>query len=596
MHRTGPWRALGGALILLAAASAAATAADPPVTLRFAVADDEYRPSDPYVRAFADEVKARSGGSVTVDIHWSAGDGTDLGFEQGVASLVTSGAADVGLAAGRGWSGAGNHALDALQTPFLITSDPLAVAVATDPLATDLLAGMASGGVTGLALWPEDLRHPVAFVPCIPAIRSPEQLQGAVMRFIPSPISSELAVALGVTEFNGDGYDGKVARCEVQAAESGLRQGASLAGHPTFTSDVAFYPKFQVLAVNSVTFAALTAAQQDAVRAAALAVRDRALAERPTDADAAAAWCADGGTVVTAGPSGVAAFEAVGKPIADRLAQDPATGRAIEAIRALRSALGAPPPVPTCSPIPRADAGPIDTVGFSAAPIPSGTYRYAVTVDDLVEAGATKAYAANNAGAWTYTIDGDHWSVAGMSGTKLRQCSGTLQPAGSVVQFRTTDDRGCGSDMDIVWRETGDGIEPRIVSIPGVTDPYDLASSRAETQRLWLRLDGSPSPSPAAITSSLPTVGTWRIDHGADAILLTFDGTRWTGLRTCGGTYALQPDGHLHLFYELDPASCGTGGVDLAWIQDGPDLAHVVTTSTDRDDRHVFNGDWIRID
>ena len=133
-------------LLALVAAPAALLAADPPVTLRFAIADEEGRPSDPYVRAFVQEVALRSGGSVTLDPTWSAG-GDD--FEQGVARLLIDGQADLGLAAGRAWSAVGIPALQSLQAPFLIDSDELAEAVATDPLVEPLLAAMGEGGVDG---------------------------------------------------------------------------------------------------------------------------------------------------------------------------------------------------------------------------------------------------------------------------------------------------------------------------------------------------------------------------------------------------------------------------------------------------------------
>ena len=49
-----------------------------------------------------------------------------------------------------------------------------------------LLAAMGEGGVAGLAVWPEDLRHPVAFEPCIAPITSPSDLQGRTVRAVAS--------------------------------------------------------------------------------------------------------------------------------------------------------------------------------------------------------------------------------------------------------------------------------------------------------------------------------------------------------------------------------------------------------------------------
>ena len=328
-------------LLALVAGPATTLAADPPVTLRFAVADGDSSPSSAYVRAFLQEVAVRSGGSVTLDPIWTAG-GDD--FEQGVTRMLVAGDADVALAAGRGWSTAGVSSLDALQAPFLITDDALAAAVATSPTATAMLDGMTSGGAVGLALWPEDLRHPVAWESCMPPITAPEQLQGMTVRAIPSGVTLEMLTALGANQVFVDNYASLVESCEIQAAESGLRQGASLPGTPTFTGDVTFFPKFQVLAVSAAAFDQLTPAQQTAVREGAIAVRDQAIAEHPSEADAAAAWCADGGRVVLAGPDAVAAFQAAAQPVFDRMAADPVSGSAIEAIAQLAA---------TVSPCPR---------------------------------------------------------------------------------------------------------------------------------------------------------------------------------------------------------------------------------------------------
>ena len=270
---------------------------------------------------------------MTLDPTWDAG-GDD--YEQGVARMLVDGMTDLALVAGRGWANAGVSSLDALQAPFLITDDALAAAVATSPIAATMLDGMAAGGALGLALWPEDLRHPVAFEPCMPPITAPDQLQGRTVRAIASGVTLELLTALGATQTSINGYDGEVASCAIQAAKSGLRQGAGLPGTPTFTGDVTLLPQVPgARRRGRARSEQLTPDQQAAIRDAAIAVRDLALAEHPSEADAAAAWCALGGRVVLAGPEAIAAFEATAQPVFDRMAADPVSGPAIEAIRAL---------------------------------------------------------------------------------------------------------------------------------------------------------------------------------------------------------------------------------------------------------------------
>src|SRR5262249_10196003 len=146
---------------------------------------------------------------------------------QGVAKMLAAGQTDIALAAGRAWDDAAVTAFDALQTPFLIDNDALAVAVATSDTAAGMLGRMDAAKATGLAMWPEDLRHPAAFDNCISPIMSPSDLAGRTVRLTGSVISFDLIRALGATPIFVNGYDDQVASCQIQATESGLRQGSS---------------------------------------------------------------------------------------------------------------------------------------------------------------------------------------------------------------------------------------------------------------------------------------------------------------------------------------------------------------------------------
>ena len=356
MNRSRSMAAFAAAVALLAGGAHGALAqGDSPVTLRFAVADGEGAPSDPYVHAFVEEVAQRSGGTVTLEPVWrAAGDA----FEQGVAHMLVDGQVELAMAAGRGWDDTGVASMQALQAPFLITDDALAIAVATSPVAGDMLAGMASKGITGLALWPEDLRHPFAFEPCMGPILAPGDFTGKTIRSIPSAATWDLLRTLGATPISINSYQDKVASCDIQGAESGLRQGATLPGHPTVTGDITFYPKYQVLAGNSAALGRLSDAQRAAIADAAVAVRDRAVAEHPSEADAAAQWCVDGGSVVLAGPDAVAAFEAAVQPVFDRMAADQVSAAAIQAIRGLAATLKPAAGAQACASAPISSATP----------------------------------------------------------------------------------------------------------------------------------------------------------------------------------------------------------------------------------------------
>ena len=276
------------------------------ITLQLAVADGPGRPSEPYVLEFIEQVKTLSDGDITIEPIWQAGSDTTPVFEQGVVKVVKEGQYDLGLAGSRAWDSLGITSFQALQAPFLITDDALAEAVAASEIGTQMLDGLSSANVIGLALWPEDLRHPFSVVPDKP-ILSPEDFEGATVRVVPSEVSHMLIETLGGSPMYGnEGY---------QAAESGLRQGFSLTGNPTATGNVIFFPKFQVLFANGAAFEKLSDAQRTVIREAAAATQEKAITEHPSEVDAATAWCADGGSIVMASDEQVAAFEAAAQPV-----------------------------------------------------------------------------------------------------------------------------------------------------------------------------------------------------------------------------------------------------------------------------------------
>jgi TRAP-type C4-dicarboxylate transport system substrate-binding protein len=323
-------------------------AQDDPVTLRLAVADAEGRPSTPFVLEFIEQVTTLSNGSITIEPIWGAGYDTAAYFEAGVAQLVMAGEAELGLTASRAWDNEGVTSLQALQAPFLITNDALAEAVAASDIAARMLEGMSSAGVVGLTLWPEDLRHPFAFEPFGKTFLSPEDFAGTTIRAIPSSVTWALIEALGATPIFKDNYGPDILAGRIQGAESGLRQGASLPVPATATGNVVFFPKFQVLFANGEAFERLSDEQRAVLREAATATQERAIAEHPREADAAAAWCADGGTIVLASDEQVAAFEEAAQPVFEQIEQDPLNAELIAAIRELKASTEPSPGAEAC--------------------------------------------------------------------------------------------------------------------------------------------------------------------------------------------------------------------------------------------------------
>jgi TRAP-type transport system periplasmic protein len=340
------------ALILsaLCFALSLAFAQDDPITLRLAVADAEYRPSTPFVLEFIERVNTLSSGSITIEPIYQAGNDTFTGFETGVVQLVLLGKADLGLAGSRAFDTVGITDFQALQAPFLITDDAMAKAVATSDIAARMLDGVAWAGIVGLTLWPEDLRHPFAFDLSGKTFLSPEDFAGTTIRAIPSSVTWALLEALGATPIFKDGYGPDIFAGRIQGAESGLRQGASLPAPATATGNVVFFPKFQVLFANGAAFERLSDEQRSVLREAAARTQERAIAEHPRQVDAAAQWCADGGTIVMASNEQIAAFEEAARPVFDQIEQDPLNAELIAAIRDLKASTEPSPGAEACAP------------------------------------------------------------------------------------------------------------------------------------------------------------------------------------------------------------------------------------------------------
>ena len=347
-----------------------------PVTLRVAIGDGPTALNLHGLDDFISAANELSGGSITDRALLQGGSGTELGFEPGAITRVLDDEAEMTLVGARGFDRAGIPSFRALMAPFLIDDDALAVAVGESDVATDMLADLADHGLTGLTLWPEDLRHPVALMDCTEPLVAPDQIKGLTMRVGPSDVAYDLFETLGGRPVFED-FDG----CAIPAAEAGL-QAATLAGFPsgaTFTGDVTVYTKYLVLAIDTDAFERLSVGQQEALREAAQRAHAAAVAARLPDVDTSESWCAQGGRVVLAGPDGVAAFEAAAQPVYDRLTADPTTAQAIAAITAMKETVEPAPGAVACgtAPVPL-------TIEAADGPTPiDGTYVTHVSFDEL---------------------------------------------------------------------------------------------------------------------------------------------------------------------------------------------------------------------
>jgi C4-dicarboxylate-binding protein DctP len=560
------------------------------ITLRLAVSDEEGRPSESSVLAFIEQVNVLSDGGIRIEPVWDAGADTEEGFEQGVLAAVIAGKYDMGLAASRAWEAEGITAFQPLQAPFLIDNDALAVAVATGTVATNIFEGLAGSGAAGLAIWPEDLRHPFSVVPDKPML-APEDFALATIRTTSEGITAAMIKALGgIPEFEAGQYQG---------AESGLRQGSTLTGRPIASGNVVFFPKYQVLFANQAVYDQLSDAQRDILDRAAAAAQAKTIAERPSEVEAGAAWCADGGTVVLASDEQIAAFEAAVQPVFDQIEQNPLNAETIAAIRELKASTTPAPGAAACAPEVETagNATSSDPEEWSTGLPPNGTWVVNLTLEDIERMGVLKSNAPGWAGYNSYRFDEGKGDFHGefLDGVII-DCPYTYEEVNDFFRLTYVDLGGenyeCGEQVDdLQWRLDEDGLHLHMV---GIQEGLLLENTALYEAKPWQKVETwSEGP---------PPEGVWTVELTADdfaqaGVLQSVAQEEWAGIYTftfedgnshfewqgeqytakCQATYD-PVDDFVRFTYYTDADEC-TGQIDdVRWRMDADGLHWAVVS------------------
>jgi TRAP-type C4-dicarboxylate transport system substrate-binding protein len=288
------------------------------------------------IQWFADRVAELSGDLLLVEPDWAANGDLEHAWDQAAAQLVIDGDDELALIPSRAWDLLDVTSLQALSTPMLITDQGLAATVVGGDLAPQLMSGLDAAGVTGLAMFPEALRHPFGFSG---ALLEPSDFAGGVVRTPASAASTLLFEALGATA-----VDSEPDAATMVGSDSDYGREPS----GTATGNLVWYPKVNVLVANSSALGELSAEQRGWLEQAALDTRQWAVENLPSEPDAAGAWCASGGTIAAASDEQLAAFAAAVAPVRAQLAADTLTGGLIAAIEGLKAAGDPEPPVVAC--------------------------------------------------------------------------------------------------------------------------------------------------------------------------------------------------------------------------------------------------------
>ncbi len=364
---------------------------------------------------------------------------------------IRKGYYDLGIVAARSFDKLGVPAFQALQAPFLVTSNELGERILEDGIADEMLDTLDRLSLEGLALTYADRRFPLGYgAPLI----SIDDYRGQSIAARPSAATYATLRALGAVPTPVNGGD------LAAAAEAGTvvgSEGVLATNRPvspgTITANTSWYFKANALVVNRSVFEGLSGAQRDVLRQAAMETQAWAAGQHTDDATAAARYCADGnGAVVVATDEQLRGLLAAVAPVYTAMERDPISKKAITRIRELAGETPAPRPAP-CTP--RASAGPTFTVAARGdQSVLDGTWRLSVTARNLEAAGATADFVGLNTGVWTFHLNGGEGTVE--------------QPRGNpcLVAYQIDDNRilfdfaarpgsGCGGKIEGTFELSG---------------------------------------------------------------------------------------------------------------------------------------------
>ena len=358
-----------------------------PVVLRMANAYGDLQTA-PMVEQFVSQVKARSGGSLRVQVTSRWGDYAD-DAEQQVVRAVAAGKADLGWAGARVFDTMGVPSFQALQAPMLIDSYALEQAVVASDMPGQMLQGLDKVGVRGLGVLPDSLRKPVA-------VRHPVlgvgDWRGITFGTLKSQGQAQAIRSLGATPMevfrrsrNEALLDGRLQGLEMDLFV--YEHGGPVQPAPYVTANVTLWPQMDVLFANPDRLGRLTERQRGWLQQAAQDAAGRVAALADRDAQSLKNACRSGARFANASPADLAALRGAFASVYASLERDPQTKAFIERIQALKRSTSAEAPlaIPVgCTG--KAPEQPAASTGTAPADL-NGTYRYLLTKEDARKVG-----------------------------------------------------------------------------------------------------------------------------------------------------------------------------------------------------------------
>ena len=289
---------------------------------------------NPAAEVFLQQVIALSGGElkVAVDSHFENGVPT---AESDEITALAAGTYDVAWPSTRAFGTAGITSLQALETPFLITSVRSQRALVTSQVAKEFLATLRSHGLVGLGLAVGPLRRPMATKPLVTLA----DWKGMRLRAYNSPIQAASIEAMGATPVSAS-FDfpdlisaGTLDGVELDIAQYDENDLRDLL--PDTTRNVALWAKMFVFAMNAASYDRLTPQQQQWVTQAARAAVQASIDFPYDETTPALNMCKAGVRFHDATAREFADLRTAVQPVVDRIAADSVSGPLLVKVRSV---------------------------------------------------------------------------------------------------------------------------------------------------------------------------------------------------------------------------------------------------------------------
>jgi TRAP-type C4-dicarboxylate transport system substrate-binding protein len=434
-----------------------------PRVLVMASNDGESLIGAPAVARFVDRVKEVSGGRLTVRVvpSWRGGRS-----EARVIRDVAAGKADLGWSGTRAFDTVGISAFQPLHAPFLVNSYAGQAAVVKDGVARDMLSSLEGMGLIGLALAADQLRMPAA---ATRPLLTPADFGGLRFGTVASTVQMQGLRALGAQPVtiafsrppDTDGLGG------LETMWWTYQANAQYAWMPFVTANAVLWPRTVAIFANTEHLGRLDRRTRDWVaRAGADASTWSTVHASDQVSDQIQQVCGLGLRVATATRVQVDALRAAAEPVYASLRADPALAKTLTRIQVLvRSAdQAATTPVPAACTYHPGDeervAPPERALPGPGRPgnLPQGSYRYALSVDELLAHGSSQHDAENNAGVLTWTLQAGRWhyvakpAISGLNRPgAYTTCEGWYDVQGETAWFTTTTKDSGGDCAPPTW-------------------------------------------------------------------------------------------------------------------------------------------------